>query len=148
MPCRTIRDLLNQLEDFHHRLAKLLADKALEVNQPKTKLLLDYMSRHTSALELLLAEYEKDQSNSTLSSWVQFPPEFLQTRRLDGIVFSPDMDGDEVCRVVSEVHNQLIQFYKYLSDHSSRAEVQDLFDNLVNMELGEGRHASTCTWDM
>lgn len=148
MPFKTIRDLLDQLRDFHHNLGLWYEGHAALVTSPKTKMMMEYLGRHTAKLERLLEIYEQDQNNKLLSTWVQFPMDLVQTKRLASVIFTPDMDENAVVDIAMSFHERLIEFYMYISEHTSSSEVRDLFNNLTEIETEEGRKAATCAWDM
>ena len=66
MGCRSTRELLDLVRDFHKQLSELYARMAEVATKEKVKMLLNYMSRHETQLEQCLARYEEHAAKSLL----------------------------------------------------------------------------------
>jgi len=134
-----IRNMLDQVRDFHGQLAEYysqLSDKAV---QQRVKLLLDHMSSHERNLQKGLTAYGDDASRQVMETWVACShcEEILAT--CEQMPIAPKMTVDSVTRVAMDVDRCLLRFYHEVAENAESETVREVFSNLIDMEEAELR---------
>lgn len=142
MTCKTTRQLLDQIRNFHRQLSAYYTDTAADVDREKVAMLLEYMARHEDHLEQCLARYEEGAAKKVLDTWFQFMPEIAKCECFDRIDVNQDMSVADVVRVALWFDDCLIQFFREMADVSVSDDVKEVFRDLASMEEQE-KHTAT-----
>lgn len=135
------RDVLDQVRDFHRQVSELYHRLADEAGKERIKMLLDYMSRHEQNMEESLKEYEDEASEMILNTWFQFVPDDSILKSVQDIQLQPDMSVEDVISLALRLDDILIDLYKRMVEEAEIPEVQEVFQNLLEMENQE-KHLS------
>ena len=134
-----VRDLLDQVRDFHGQLAGYYDGLSDHADMTRVKLLLDYISSHERNLQASLAAYEESASRQVMETWVdcRHAEEILAT--CEHTPLSPELSVDGVTRVAMDVDACLMRFYEEVAGQAETDAVRDVFRNLIAVEQGELR---------
>lgn len=145
MSCRTTRELIEQLQDFHKHLAAFYSRSAKQAKRERVKMLLDYMSHHEDDIAKCLADFEEDAAQKVLDTWFEFLPDIAKCECFESECwqskFPSDISVDDVVRTALWFDDCLIKFFKQMADLSVSRDVKALFDDLTQMEDQEKRKA-------
>ena len=134
-----VRNMLDQIRDFHGQLAEYYAQLSDKTEQQRLKLLLDHMSGHERDLQSSLAAYEEDAASQVMDTWVDciHCDEIITTCKQTPI--EPETSVDGVIGVAMDVDRCLLHFYREAADKAETETVRDVFKNLIDMEEAELR---------
>ena len=123
---------------MHHRLAECLAAGSAQHEEEMGKLLLSYLADHEAALETMIDGFERQADPKALNTWVY---DYLDHKPIDphrscDTPFA-EMNFNEICKSVFDVHNQAIDLYRELLDQADIPEAQELLKALLAMEEHE-----------
>ncbi|MEM8877766.1 MAG: ATPase [Pseudomonadota bacterium] len=138
MKVQTISDLIDWTRAMHHQLAERLADGSAQHEQEMAKLLLSYLADHETALEKIIEGFEQQADAKALNTWVY---DYLGHAPIDlhhgsDAPFS-EMNFDEICGSVFDVHNQAIDLYRDLLGRADIPEAKELLQALLAIEEHE-----------
>ncbi|TQV80541.1 ATPase [Denitrobaculum tricleocarpae] len=138
MKVQTISDLIDWTRMMHHQLAESLADGSTQHEQEMTKLLLAYLADHETALERIIEGFEQQADSKALKTWVYdyLGREPVDIHRSCDAPFA-EMNFDEICGRVFNVHNQVIDLYRDLLARADILEAQELLKELLATEEHE-----------
>jgi len=131
------RDVLDHVRAFHERVSSFYENLADEANQQRTRMILDYMSRHEKHLQESIGRYEEDAAKEILDTWFQYSPEEDLLVRLTDIEVTHDMSVDDVVGIAMRLDDSLIELYGELEESALSENVKDLFSNLLELEKQE-----------
>ena len=137
MTYKTVREVLEQVSRFHEELGRFYERAAGESDSPRTKLLLDYLSRYRERHEKEMQELEKDTNSTALDVWLQYTPEFSGISDLSTFKIHSRMTIEDVFQTVVEFHNAMIGYYEHLSQLVSDETAADIFARLAEMTRQE-----------
>lgn len=138
MKVQTISDLIDWTRAMHHRLAERLADGSAEHEREMTRLLLSYLADHEASLGKMIDGFEQRADSKALNTWVYdyLGHEPIDLHRSCDAPFS-EMNFDEICGSVFDVHNQAIDLYRDLLRRADIPEAQELVRSLLALEEHE-----------
>ncbi len=139
MPCRTTRQLLTILEDFHRQLADFYAQMETKADREKVKTLLEYMRRREEALQKNLERYGKAETGLLLDTWFARMPEISRCECFEGPQLSRDMSIEDVVRTAIWFDDCLIEFIREMTELAPSGNLKKVFSSLANMEEQEER---------
>lgn len=134
-----VRNMLDQVREFHGQLAEYYNQLSDAAAQERVKLLLDHMSSHEEQLQVGLGAYEEDASKQVMDTWVdcKYCNEILATCEQTPI--TPHLDVGGVIRVAMDVDNCLLRFYREVAENADSETVREVFRNLIDAEEAELR---------
>lgn len=134
-----VKNMLEQVRDFHGQLAQYYDQLSKEAEQQRVKMLLDHMSKHEQDLQEGLRAYEETATQNVMETYVdcEYCNEILATCRQTPI--APETSVNGVIRVAMDVDNCLLRFFREVAEHAVTDRVRDVFRNLVDMEEMELR---------
>ena len=137
-----VRNMLDQVREFHGQLAEHYSQLSETAAQQRVKLLLDHMSSHEQHLQTGLAAYEEIAAQPVMNTYVDciYCDEILATCEQTPI--TPQMNVDGVIRVAMDVDNCLLRFYREVAENADSEAVRELFQNLVDGEEADLRKLS------
>ena len=138
MKVRTISDLIDWTRVMHQQLAARLAEGSQQHEQEMAKLLLSYLADHEATLEKTIDGFEQRADPKVLKTWVY---DYLEHEPIDltrsGDAPFAEMDFNEICGSVFDVHNQVIDLYRDLLGRADIPEAQELLQTLLDIEKHE-----------
>jgi rubrerythrin len=142
-----VRDLLDQVNDFHQHLRSYYTNLSAVAKKERVKMLLEHVARHEEQLAEGLAAYEQDAAAHVLDTWFEFTPDLARCERLEDVSLTPDMSIDEAVRTVLLFNQCLGEYYKQLAELSPLPEIGELFENLMESEEGASRAAASAAFE-
>ncbi len=131
MKFKTVRDIIQHVGRFHDEVRQFY-DKAAETSEgPRTKMLMDYLSRHNARYQKEIKELEKSDSSKVLDQWIQFPPDSLGTNELDSFTIHHEMKIEDVFKTILDFQNALIAYFEHLAQTSKYEKAVELFENMA-----------------
>ncbi|WP_346910915.1 ATPase [uncultured Roseibium sp.] len=138
MKVKKISDLIDWTRAMHTRLAERMADGSAHHEQEMAKMLLSYLADHETALAKMIDGFEQHADTKALNTWVY---DYLEHKPIDLLRSSDtpfaDMDFDEICKSMFDVHNQAIDLYRELHGRVDIPEAKELLQALLDMEEHE-----------
>lgn len=134
-----VKNMLNQISDFHGQLAEYYDQISNDAEQQRIKMLLDHMSKHEQDLQEGLRAYEETAPRGVMDTYVdcEYCNEILVTCKQTPI--APETSVEGVIKVAMDVDNCLIRFFREVAQHAETETVREVFGNLVEMEEAELR---------
>jgi rubrerythrin len=138
MKVKTISDLIDWTRLMHRQLAERFADGSAQHEQEMARMLLSYLADHEAALEKIIEGFEQQADSKALDTWVYdyLRHEPIDLHRGDGVPIA-EMDFNEICVSVFNVHNQAIDLYRELLRRADIPEAQELLQSLLALEEHE-----------
>ncbi len=138
MKVQTFEDLIRWTCALHSRLEQCLAHCSSNNYEPHGRWLLRYLAEYEVLLEDTVEEFKKRADPKALKMWVH---DNVDHRPIEphGLYDAPyaDMEFDQICQSVFDLHIQVINLYQYLLLRSDIPEVRDLIEPLLEMEQHE-----------
>ena len=134
-----VKNMLDQIRDFHGQLAEYYNQVSNSAGQQRIKMLLDHMSKHEKDLQEGLRSYEETASQGTMDTYVdcEYCNEILVTCKQTPI--APETSVEGVIKVAMDVDNCLMRFFREAAQQAETESVREVFRNLVEMEEAELR---------
>ncbi len=134
-----VRNMLEQVRDFHGQLAKYYDRLSKRTEQQRVKMLLDHMSGHEEDLKEGLAAYAESAEQVEMDTFVDcvYCSEILATCRQTPI--SPESSIEGVIKAAMDVDNCLLRFFREVAEKADTEKVRNIFRNLIDMEEAELR---------
>ena len=134
-----VRNMFDQVREFHGQLAEYYDGLSDEETQQRVKMLLDYMSSHEKNLQASLSAYGEGIPQVVFDTWVdcRYCEEVLATCEQTPI--TPELSVDGVTKVAMDVDQCLIHFYRAVVENAEFHTVREVFRNMIAMEEDELR---------
>lgn len=139
MPCRTARELLTLIKDFHRQLGDFYTEMETKADRERVKTLLEYMRRHEESLQQNLERFDKAETGVLLDTWFARMPEIARCECFEGPQLSRDMSTEDVVRTTIWFDDCLIEFIREMADLAPSDNLKEVFSSLANMEEQEER---------
>jgi len=138
MTYKRTKDVLECIQEIHHKLGDFYHRIAGKAERQRVKMLLDYMCRHERHLEASIAEYEKKASIRVLCTWFKYTADMPDLNCCDFLEkFKPEMAIDTMIGIILRVDDCLIEFYRSIAELCEVEPVREVFRNLLEMEKRE-----------
>lgn len=138
MRIETVADVVQWGADFHHGLAEFLPRCLADADSTRLQLMGDYVARRQGHLAETVAALTRTESEQSLGTWVM---EFLSQQPLpkmdDGNTRWLQFDEDDLLAEVVDMHEQLIDLYRYLLSRCMATPAAETFEQLIAMEQHE-----------
>ncbi|TFH85210.1 ATPase [Billgrantia azerbaijanica] len=138
MNVATFHDLIEWTRALHAHLARCLKHCSSEQEEERAKWLLTYLADHEAVLENTIANFEKQADPKAMNTWLydylSYAP--IQPHRSCSTPYA-EMSFDEICQEVFSLHDQVIDFYRYLEGRAEIPEARELVRDLLNLEQHE-----------
>ncbi|PVY78904.1 hypothetical protein C8D92_101108 [Tamilnaduibacter salinus] len=138
MEIRTFGELIEWSRSLHHYLSESLRASSEKNQNERARALLDYLARHESQLDQMVAEFEKQSDPGALGTRVYdfLSHHPLHSHRTCDTHYS-ELDFEEISREVFDFHDQVIAMYRVLIGRADIPEVRELLESLLAMEEHE-----------
>ena len=135
-----VRNMLDQVRDFHQKLSEYYDQLSKDSDKQRIKMLLDHMSKHEHDLSEGLGAYEESATRNVMDTYVdcEHCNQILATCEQTPIL--PETDVDSVIKAAIDIDNCLLRFFREVADYAETERVRDVFRNLVDMEEAELRN--------
>ena len=134
-----VKNMLDQIHDFHGQLAEYYNQVSNSTEQQRIKMLLEHMSKHEQDLQEGLRAYEETAPQGAMNTYVdcEYCNEILVTCKQT--LIAPETSVEGVMRVAMDVDNCLMRFFREAAQQAETESVREIFRNLVEMEEAELR---------
>jgi len=140
MKLETARDAVNHARSFHRELSRFYHRLGTETASERTRLLLDYLSRHERHLEQRLRRCENEMEPGALDSWFRNSPDETELLPLFKFEVNPAMLYEELLRNAIEQDERMAGFFHELAETAPNAAVRDFFNTLCTVERNQKFH--------
>lgn len=137
MRFKTVKDVVEHARQLHKQIAGFYKQLSNRQHQERVKMLLDYLARHETSLEKMLASFEKDRSQQIWDEWFQFATDDTLPQTLKGAAVHANMDVDEIISLALQLDDYFINLYRDMAQNASSAAVKEIFENLLAFEQQE-----------
>lgn len=138
MKVETLRNLIEWTRQSHKRLSECFKDCSSEQEETRAQWLLKYLSDHEKDLEQTVARFESEADPKALHTWVD---DYVKRTPIDPqqTCSAPyaSMNVEEITAAVFDMHNQIIDLYRYLVGRADTAEARSLVEDLLSLEEHE-----------
>jgi len=138
MKVETFKDVIDWTQALHHRLAECLQHCSTKSEEQRARWLLSYLADHERQLELVVEGFEQNADPKALNTWVY---DYLGHQPIDPhrTCDGPyaQMTFEQISHAVFDLHNQVIELYRYLEGRAEISETRDLVKQLLDMEEHE-----------
>lgn len=131
------RDILEHARKFHRCLSEFYEKLKEATEKERTRVLLDYMSRHERYLDESLALFEEEVSSVVLDTYFKYGSEASPISEIRSFQVKEHMGVDDILAVAMHFDACLVEFYKEMAGQSVSQHVREVFENLLKMEQGE-----------
>lgn len=147
MPAETVRDVLDRARAFHRELGEFYHQLEDASEKARVKLVLEYLRHHETFMEECLTKFE-DGASANVLTWYKNTPDAATHKCFENLEVRPDMTAEDVMRVALRLDECLIRLYRGMAERAPSAEVRELFDDLLKLELREERNMVRDTGEM
>lgn len=135
---QSLDEVLTKTREFHANLAKSLDVTASENPDPRAELLVNYLKDHEIKLEKALKILQDSADKEDLNTWFYeyAQPENILRTNPSHKPFSR-MTTDEIMEEVSNQHQQVIEFYRYMFGRAGGTDAGELLRELIDLEQTE-----------
>ncbi|MCK9173378.1 hypothetical protein [Desulfuromonas thiophila] len=137
MPYGQAKEFIQHARDFHRKASEFYQQLCDTSDQPRVKLLLDYLARHEKHLERALSDYETSITRKAMDTWYQFAQQACTFEPLNSLNYDKNVTTDEILAIGAKIDECLINSYKAVLDKATTAEVREIFESLLQMEEQE-----------
>ena len=145
MPVEPVKQVLDDLKLFRHRLGEYCHQQAGEVDSERVRMLLEYLSEQETRLETGLKSYEAMADTSVLNFWFQYGGSEALLKKLDKLTMESKHSIGDVMGLAMELSQGVADFCRFLAENAESPHVVDLFTNIVRLEEQEQRKLSVAT---
>lgn len=138
MNVETFKDVIEWTQALHHRLAECLQHCSTKHEEQRAKWLLSYLADHESELATVVAGFEQNADPKALNTWVYdyLGHQPVDPHRTCDAPYS-QMTFEQISHAVFDLHNQVIDLYRYLESRAEIPEAQVLLKQLLCIEEHE-----------
>ncbi|WP_445157019.1 ATPase [Halomonas sp. E14] len=134
----TFQDVVEWTRTLHEHMAHCLKHCSTQQDEERAKWLLTYLADHEAALEKVVAGFEKQADPKALNTWlydyISYQP--IKPHQSCNAPYA-EMSFDEICQEIFDLHNQIIDFYRYLEGRTEIPETRELIGELLKLEHHE-----------
>lgn len=131
------RDVLDYGIDLHGQLSAFYNALGQRSDQDRTRLVLDYLSRHERDRGETMKRFEEAPHTHDLDVWLQFAPSSDIERLLAHGTSRSDLSVDDVVGIAMRFDDALIEIYREAARQAEETRAKGIFDDLVRMETKE-----------
>lgn len=135
-----VRNMLDQVRDFHEKLSEYYDQLSKESEQQRIKMLLDHMSKHEHDLSEGLGAYEESATKNVMDTYVDCDHCNQILATCEQTPIAPETSVEGVIKAAIDIDNCLMRFFQEVADYAETERVRDVFRNLVEMEEAELRN--------
>jgi len=139
MKAETFEDLIKWNSGVHDMLADRMQEAARNQGNDRTGALLTYLADHARTLADTVRKYAGRADSKALNTWLyehvseDLPPRDDRKLRFD------DWDYERISEEVFDIHNQIIELYRYLVERAAIPEAEDIMRELYDLHTHETR---------
>lgn len=137
MRFQTLRDAIHFARELHEEIGDRYANLRNQTAQERTRMLLDYLTRHERHLEQVLGRYERDTSRTILDAWYQYAPNHTAEEITASIELFAEMGVDEILGQALRLDDYFIEIYREMASAAPNVHVREVCQNLLDMEQNE-----------
>jgi hypothetical protein len=134
MSYKQVRDVIAQSKTVHKFVSKYAQRHQEKGGDPLLKGLYSLMFAHEERIENWLAEYEADERQKLLNTWLQFPQLEVLEESMDNLCSVDEMDEQTILQCFLNVEQQLVELYDQTMREVQAPSVQAFFRQLKELE--------------
>ena len=133
----TVREILKQAQEIHHRLGEHFLQMASETEKSRLQMLLNYLQRHESSMEDSIRTFEEVARDSLLNTWYPFVPDTYIQKEIEAAQVTVTSSPAELIGAAIRLDNCLIKLYETMANTAASEDVRHLFEELLRLEQKE-----------
>ena len=152
MNVSTFHHVIEWTRALHEHMARCLKHCSTQQEEERAKWLLEYLADHQAALEKVVAGFGKQADPKALNTWfydyIAYKP--IKLHQSCSAPYA-EMSFDEICQEILDLHNQVIDSYRYLKGRAEIPATRELIGELLRLEQHEAMrlsHQTNRTRDM
>lgn len=142
MPYERVRDILDQVKDFHAQLRAWSARRSEAGGDPRAEWIVRYVDGYEQELQRTLSTFTNEGRATLLDTWIQNVPDRDLREKLAATAIEEDMPPEEVVRRLLEIDREIVRFYRNLSATLIPPRVGDAFAALADVHETKSREYS------
>lgn len=140
MEPKTMADVLQLTQDWHHQISKHLEDSADDTSSERNQMLLDYLSEHEEKLSKTLETFRETADLRALDTWFY---EYTDRHKVihedpHEIPFS-EMSNHEITGKIGKLHDELVDLYHHLHERAESETAKDVLAQLLDIEESKSK---------
>lgn len=139
MKFERVADLIDHAKSFHLLIADYYQNLRWNAQNPRLKLLLDYLIDHEKGLQDRLVEYSENAPTKVINTWFQFTTCEERFGQLKSSLNAADLSVEDVIVRTICLYDCLISNFEILAKNAEIDEVRDVFNAIAAMERKEQR---------
>jgi rubrerythrin len=138
MVFKTTQDVIDRIKEFHAKMNDYYNQIDKSTDDPRLKMLLDYLRQREKNFEECLDQFEQDTSEKILNTWFKYIPDSDAFKGCKDLEVKPNMTIDQVTEIAYRAHHCFSKFYQMMAENCVIPEIKELFTNLLNKEKRQG----------
>jgi len=131
----TLRDVLVWTREFHKNLSACLQHCFGKSENTRSQMLLEYLTKHEQEMSQTVDGFVKTAETRALNTWCY---DYMDKHPIlhSEQCHAPfqDLEPDEIMRVITDQHEQVIELYRYLYGRADIEETRELMEELKSLE--------------
>jgi rubrerythrin len=132
-------DLIDHAKSFHQLIGEYYQSLEQKTENPRLKMLLDYLIEHERNLQDRLAEYSVNAPNKVMKTWFQFATCDERFHQLKSTLGAEEVSAEDVIVKTICLYDCIIQNFEELAKNAEIDEIRDVFQSIAAMERKEQR---------
>lgn len=141
MSIKTFGELIDWTRQLHQHLARCLAQGASQHKEERARMLLKYLAAHEAEMGRVVSEFERRAASEALNTYVPYLYAELEQRPIRTHsacdVNYASLSIDDISREIFDFHDQVMGFYRRLSNDAQIPEAKELLESLLEFERHE-----------
>jgi rubrerythrin len=134
MSYKQVRDVIAQSKTVHKFISKYAQRHQEKSGDSLLKGLYSLMAAHDERIEQWLADYQADERQKLLDTWLQFPQLDTLEESMDDLCSVDEMDEQTILQSLLTVEQQLVELYDQTMREVQAPSVQAFFRQLKELE--------------
>lgn len=132
--CKPVKDFLDYSRELHREIQACYDTLNAHAEQPRIKMLLDYLSRHERNMEENLHRFEDSTRKEILNMWLEHVPRLNIQEIIGQCQIREGMSLEEIVEAALALDAAMLGLYRDVAGHAKDARVKAVFENIVHME--------------
>ena len=141
MSIKTFGELIDVVRQLHENLALCLVQGASQHKEERARMLLNYLAAHEVEIQRVISEFERSSSTQALNTYVPYLYAALEQApsqpHKDDHASYASLSIDDISGEIFDFHDQVIEFYRHLSNEAQIPEAKELIESLLEFEHHE-----------
>jgi uncharacterized protein (DUF305 family) len=138
MQIETLKDVLHWTREFHQYLSQCLSHCANKNTDERAQMMLTYLADHEKALTKVVSRFETSGNEHALNTWCyEYEVKHPIVRQAYCDAPFADLDATQIMEVIVDLHQQVIELYRYLAAKADIPSARELMASLQSLEEHE-----------